>query len=142
MKNARRGRDEDTIVWHFRSLIHHMTEENPMLRSAIMDGSGNVIGYEDALELVPADSTIISISQVLRTKLVRTADDLESTESGVLVVDENYMTTRLGVFAAYNVVTDTKPWFTPWRPQKPYHRQDALYGAKRLNRIPRPLLIG
>lgn len=45
MKNVRRGRDEDTIVWHFRSLIHHMTEEDPMLRSAIMDGSGNVIGY-------------------------------------------------------------------------------------------------
>ncbi len=85
-----RAEEEPRI--HFRSLIHQITEEGSVFRIAIMDGSDNVTGYEDAMELVPADSTIISISQVPRTKQVRTTDGLESTEGEVLVVDENYMT--------------------------------------------------
>ena len=79
-----------------------------MFQNAIMDENGNITGYEEALEPVEADSAIISISQVPRTKLVRTTDGLESTEGGVLMVDENYMTTRPGVFVAGDVVTGAK----------------------------------
>ena len=57
---------------------------------------------------VEADSTVISISQIPRAKLVRTTDGLEATENGVLIIDENYMTTREGVFAAGDVVTGAK----------------------------------
>ena len=98
----------DGAEFVFGKQIHHITEKGPVFQNAIMDESGTVTGYEDALELVEADSTIISISQVPRTKLVRTTDGLQSTEGGVLIVDENYMTTRSGVFAAGDVVTDAK----------------------------------
>ena len=54
------------------------------IHNAIMDEDGNVTGYGE--ELVEADSTIISISQVPRTKLVRTTDGLESTEGGAKTV--------------------------------------------------------
>ena len=57
---------------------------------------------------VHADSTVISISQVPRAKLVRTTDGLDAGERGTLTVDENYMTTRPGVFAAGDVVTGAK----------------------------------
>ena len=43
-----------------------------------------------------------------RRKLVRTTDGLEASERGLLVVDENYMTTRPGVFGAGDVVTGAK----------------------------------
>ena len=63
---------------------------------------------EDELILEEADSTIISISQVPRAKLARTTEGLELTDRGLLEVDENYMTTRPGVFGAGDVVTGAK----------------------------------
>lgn len=93
--------------------IHHITEEGPVFQTAIIDENGTVIGYELELELIPADSTIISINQVPRGKLVRTTDGLEASEGGMLVVDENYMTTRPGFFAADDVVTGAKQWCMP-----------------------------
>ena len=98
----------DGAEFVFGKQIHHITEEGPVFQTSILDEEGKVVGYEEELELVEADSTIISISQVPRTKLVRTTDGLESTEGGVLIVDENYMTTRPGVFAAGDVVTGAK----------------------------------
>ena len=66
------------------------------------------MGFEDEPVLMPADSTVISISQVPRGKLVRTTDGLDADEHGTLIVDENCMTTRPGVFAAGDVVTGAK----------------------------------
>ena len=39
---------------------------------------------------------------------MRTTDGLMASDRGLLVVDENYMTTRPGVFAAGDVVTGAK----------------------------------
>lgn len=55
-----------------------------------------------------ADSTIISISQGPRRKLIRTTVGLEGSEKGLLIVDENGMTTKPGVFAAGDVVSGSK----------------------------------
>ena len=98
----------DGAEFVFGKQIHHITEDGPVFQTSILNEDGQVLGYEDQLEPVKADSTIISISQVPRTKLVRTTDGLESTEGGVLIVDENHMTTRPGVFAAGDVVTGAK----------------------------------
>ena len=57
---------------------------------------------------VRADATVIAVSQVPRHKLVHTTDGLELTENGLLAVDENYMTTRPGVFGAGDVITGAK----------------------------------
>ena len=88
--------------------IQKITEKGPVFRRSIFDEDNHVIGYEDELIQEEADSTIISISQVPRAKLVRTTHGLELGENGLLPVDENCMTTREGVFSAGDVVTGAK----------------------------------
>ena len=88
--------------------IQTITEKGPIFKRSMFDEDNHVIGYEDELIQEEADSTIISISQVPRAKLVRTTHGLELGENGLLPVDENCMTTREGVFSAGDVVTGAK----------------------------------
>ncbi len=88
--------------------IVEITEKGPVFQKTILDENGQITGLEDERIQVEADSTIIAISQVPRRKLVRTTEGLEMTENGLLAVDEHYMTTRPGVFAAGDVVTGAK----------------------------------
>ncbi len=88
--------------------IVEITEKGPVFQKTILDENGQITGLEDEHIQVEADSTIIAISQVPRRKLVRTTEGLEMTENGLLAVDEHYMTTRPGVFAAGDVVTGAK----------------------------------
>ena len=85
-----------------------ITEKGPVFSNSIMDENNRVIGYEEEEEQVEADSTIISISQGPRRKLIRTTVGLEGSDRGLLLVDENGMTTKPGVFAAGDVVTGSK----------------------------------
>ena len=88
--------------------ITMLTEDGPVFKTAVFDGEGNVAGYEDELDYRHADSTIISISQGPKNKLLLTTPGLEGTERGLLVVDDDGMTTVPGVFAAGDVVTGSK----------------------------------
>ena len=88
--------------------VQEITERGPVFKKTIYGENDEIIGCEDDLIQVDADSTIISISQVPRSKLVRTTDGLMASDRGLLVIDENYMTTRPGVFAAGDVVTGAK----------------------------------
>ncbi|MBQ7151749.1 MAG: NAD(P)-dependent oxidoreductase [Synergistaceae bacterium] len=88
--------------------IQEITETGPVFKRTIYGEHDEIIGAEDELIQVEADSTIISISQVPRGKLVRTTSGLTAAENGLLIVDENYMTTKPGVFAAGDVVTGAK----------------------------------
>ncbi|MBR2207373.1 MAG: NAD(P)-dependent oxidoreductase [Synergistaceae bacterium] len=88
--------------------VQEITEKGPVFKRTIYGENDEIIGTEDELIQVEADSTIISISQVPRGKLVRTTHGLDADERGLLIVDENYMTTREGVFAAGDVVTGAK----------------------------------
>ncbi len=97
----------DGADFQFGMQIVAITEEGPVFQKNILDENGQVVGSEGT-EQVQADSVIISISQVPRRKLVRTTAGLEAGERGCLVVDENGMTTRPGVFAAGDVVTGAK----------------------------------
>lgn len=85
--------------------IRRITDRGPVFSRSIFDEKDQVIGAEEAELQLEADSTIISISQVPRAKLVRTTDGLEASEKGSLIVDAQSMTTRKGVFAAGDVVT-------------------------------------
>ena len=88
--------------------IHEITETGPVFRHSIFDENDRVIGFEEEPVQAEADSTIICISQVPRAKLGRTTEGLYGTEEGLLRVDENFMTTREGVFGAGDVVTGSK----------------------------------
>ena len=98
----------DGAEFVFGMQIERITEEGPVFRRAVFDENDQITGYADEPVQVRADSTIISISQVPRHKLVRTTDGLNLTDRGLLAVDENYMTTKPGVFAAGDVVTGAK----------------------------------
>lgn len=88
--------------------IKRITEKGPVFVNSILDENNKVIGREEEEEQVEADSTIISISQGPRRKLIRTTVGLEGSDKGLLIVDENGMTTKEGVFAAGDVVHGSK----------------------------------
>ena len=98
----------DGAEFVFGMQIEKITDEGPVFKKAVFNDQDEIVGYEDEPIQVHADSTIISISQVPRRKLARTTTGLEITERGLLEVDENYMTTRPGVFGAGDVVTGAK----------------------------------
>ena len=98
----------DGAEFVFGMQIEKITDEGPVFKKAVFDENDRIVGYEDEPVQIHADSTVISISQVPRAKLVRTTDGLDAGERGTLTVDENYMTTRPGVFAAGDVVTGAK----------------------------------
>ena len=98
----------DGAEFVFGQCISRITDEGPVFHKSILDENGQVIGEEDEDIFVQADSTIIAISQVPRHRLIRTTEGLEGEEGQRLDVDENYMTTREGVFAAGDVVTGSK----------------------------------
>ena len=98
----------DGAEFVFGMQIQKITPDGPLFNKAIFDENDQIIGYEDEPVQVYADSTVISISQTPRGKLVRTTDGLTADEHGTLIVDDDYMTTRPGVFAAGDVVTGAK----------------------------------
>ena len=98
----------DGAEFVFGMEIDSINETGPVFKKSVLDENGKVVGYEDELIQVEADATIISISQGPRKKLIRTTLGLEGSDRGLLVVDENYMTTKPGVFAAGDVITGSK----------------------------------
>lgn len=88
----------------FGKAIGSINEAGPMFKTSIFDENNKVIGYEEKLDQVEADSVIICVSQAPKNKLVLTTDQLKTTEKGLLLTDENCMTTHEGVFAAGDVV--------------------------------------
>ena len=85
-----------------------ITDEGPLFRTNILDDEGHVVGCEEELDQVRADSTIIAISQGPKNKLLLTTPGLECSDTGLLLTDEHGMTTVPGVFAAGDVVTGSK----------------------------------
>ncbi len=98
----------DGAAFVFGMQILKITPEGPLFSKAIFDENDAIVGYEEEPVQVYADSTVISISQTPRGKLVRTTDGLTADERGTLIVDDDCMTTRPGVFAAGDVVTGAK----------------------------------
>ncbi len=88
--------------------IESLNETGPVFKKAIFDEDDKVIGHEEELIQTEANSTIISVSQGPRNKLILTTPGLEGSERGLLVVDAGGMTTVDGVFAAGDVVTGSK----------------------------------
>ncbi len=92
----------------FGRYIHEINEKGPVFQVAKVNENDEITGYETELEQVEADSTIISISNGPKNKLVLTTKGLQSNQGGLLITDENGQTTIPGVFAAGDVVTGAK----------------------------------
>ena len=98
----------DGAEFRFGKAIERITEKGPVFKTSIIDENNKVAGYEEGEDQTEADSTIIAISQGPRNRLIRTTGGLEGSDKGLLIVDENGMTTREGVFAAGDVVHGSK----------------------------------
>ena len=94
----------DGAEFFFGKSIQRITPQGPVFKNSVLNEQGRPVGVEGEDELIPADTTIIAISQGPKDKLVNTTHGLQASERGLLIVDENNMTTRAGVFAAGDVV--------------------------------------
>ena len=94
----------DGAEFFFGKSIQRITPEGPVFRNSVLNEEGRPVGVAGEDELVSADTTIIAINQRPKDKLVNTTHGLKANERGLLIVDENNMTTRPGVFAAGDVV--------------------------------------
>jgi len=92
----------------FGMQIVSIDKDGPNFKIARFDEEDNLIGYEDEIVHVHADSTIIAASQGPKDKLLLTTEGLEGSDKGLLVVNEKMMTTVPGVFAAGDVVHGSK----------------------------------
>ncbi|MCR5289113.1 MAG: NAD(P)-dependent oxidoreductase [Treponema sp.] len=88
----------------FGKQITEITEKGPVFKTSIFDENDKVTGYEDELEQVEADTTIIAVSQGPKNKLLLTTEGLQATDKGLVLTDENMMSTVPGIFAAGDVV--------------------------------------
>jgi glutamate synthase (NADPH/NADH) small chain len=95
----------DGAEFIYRRQIVRIDPEGPVFLETVLDENGNVIGMTGEEILVKADSIVIAISQRPKDKLLLSTAHLEGNAKGLLVVDENHMTTREGVFSAGDVVT-------------------------------------
>lgn len=95
----------DGAEFIFGKQIVRITPEGPVFKTSIISTEGKIVGYEEGEKLVHADSVIIAVSQRPKDKLILPTEHLQGTAKGLLMVDENNMTTRPGVFAAGDVIT-------------------------------------
>ncbi|HIR05616.1 MAG: NAD(P)-dependent oxidoreductase [Lachnospiraceae bacterium] len=98
----------DGAKFEYNMSIVEINDDGPVFRHVYRDEEGKVTGYSEETEQVYADSTIISISQGPKSKLVNTTKGLKATQSGLLETDENGETTVEGIFASGDVVLGAK----------------------------------
>lgn len=94
----------DGATFEFGKQIIEITDEGPVFAPVLYNEEGKSIGISEEREQVNADSTIISISQGPKSKLVNTTEGLKATQNGLLMTDENGQTTVPGIFASGDVV--------------------------------------
>ena len=94
----------DGADFQFGKQIIEINDDGPVFENLVYDDEENHIGNEEELEQVYADSTIISISQGPKSKLVNTTEGLKAGSNGLLVTDERGQTTIPGIFASGDVV--------------------------------------
>lgn len=94
----------DGASFEFAKQIIEINDDGPVFENILYDEEGNQTGVENQLEQVYADSTIISISQGPKSKLVNTTEGLKASKNGLLLTDESGQTTIPGIFASGDVV--------------------------------------
>ncbi len=98
----------DGAKFEYAKSIVEITDEGPVFQNIRYDEDENVVETEEEKILYPADTTIISISQGPKSRLVSTTAGLKATEKGLLQTDEKGTTTIDGIFAAGDVVLGAK----------------------------------
>lgn len=98
----------DGAKFEFAKQIVEITDAGPVFQTIVYDEEGKQIALSQDQEQVYADSTIISVSQGPKSKLVNTTEGLKASKSGLLMTNEYGETTHPGIFAAGDVVLGAK----------------------------------
>jgi len=85
-----------------------INDDGPVFKKIFFNEEGEKTGEQDEPVQICADTTIISVSQGPKSKLVNTTDGLKATEQGLLVTNQFGETTHPGIFAAGDVVLGAK----------------------------------
>lgn len=94
----------DGADFQFGKQIVEITDDGPVFANVIHNEEGKAIGQGEEREQFFADSTIISVSQGPKSKLVNTTEGLKASQNGLLMTDDNGQTTIPGIFASGDVV--------------------------------------
>lgn len=94
----------DGARFQFAKQIVEITDDGPVFETICYDEEGSQTGVEEERDQVFADSTIISISQGPKSKLVNTTEGLKASKNGLLMTDDKGQTTIPGIFASGDVV--------------------------------------
>ncbi|MDF2887701.1 MAG: dihydropyrimidine dehydrogenase [Lacrimispora sp.] len=94
----------DGADFQFGKQIVEITDDGPVFAAVIHDEEGKAVGQGEEREQFFADSTIISVSQGPKSKLVNTTEGLKASQNGLLMTDDNGQTTLPGIFASGDVV--------------------------------------
>ncbi len=104
-KHEREYTEADGVGFALGKGVDSITKEGPMLYDRTFDEEGNLLSEDkEHPKLYPADSTILAVGQDAKDRIVRTTTGVDTDKKGLVVVDENGMTTREGVFSAGDVV--------------------------------------
>lgn len=88
--------------------VVEITKDGPVFRDVHYGENGELLGFSEERTQVHADSTIVSISQLPKSKLVDNTKGLKATDKGLLQTDEKGETTIPGIFASGDVVNGAK----------------------------------
>ena len=94
----------DGAHFQFGKQIVEITDDGPVFVDVQFDEEGKQIGLLEEREQIVADSTIISVSQGPKSKLVNTTEGLKASQNGLLMTNESGQTTLPGIFASGDVV--------------------------------------
>ena len=98
----------DGVSFEYCKAPVEITDEGVIFSDVSCGEDGSFQEIPGTEKLYPADSTIISISQGPRDRIVSTTYGIEVNERGLIITDANGHTTRRGVFASGDVVKGAK----------------------------------
>ena len=98
----------DGAKFVFGKQIVEITDDGPVFQDILYDDEGNMTGISEEKEQIHVNSTVISVSQGPKSKLVNTTEGLKASSSGLLMTDDNGATTKEGIFASGDVVLGAK----------------------------------
>ncbi len=98
----------DGVRFECGKVASRITDEGPYFKNVIFHEDESIEISEGSERLYPADSTIISIGQGPKNKIVSTTWGIEVNEKGLLVTDRFGTTTRTGIYACGDVVNGAK----------------------------------
>lgn len=96
------------VDFEYNRIPVEITEEGVWFEEALRDEDGNLIDTLRDRKFFPGDSTVISVSQGPRDRIVATTKGIDTNTRGLVLTSGDGSTTREGVFAAGDVVLGAK----------------------------------